>query len=210
MPKSISKLTQLRVLKGFVTGKSSLINLKGLKKLRKLSINTSSQDFPKETDLLVLQDLGEHGDLRNLSIMWAAQELTSNEPPETVTGKIIRNLSKQFSRVTVPPNDETLELPKKLEKLELECLREKELPNWLNPDNLKNLKKLYIRGGSLEKLGDKKWEAAEIVRLKYMTEFRTEWRELQNSFPKLSYLQKVKCPRVTFCPCDANGVWIKP
>ncbi|CAK9311136.1 unnamed protein product [Citrullus colocynthis] len=210
MPKSISKLTQLRVLKGFVTGKSSFMNLRGLKKLRKLSINTSSQDFPKETDLLVLQDLGEHGDLRNLSIMWAAQQLTSNEPPETVTGKIIRNLSKQFSRVTVPPNDKTLELPKKLEKLELECLREKELPNWLNPDNLKNLKKLYIRGGSLEKLGDKKWEAAEIVRLKYMTELRTEWRELQNSFPKLSYLQKVKCPRVTFCPCDANGVWIKP
>ncbi|XP_038907077.1 probable disease resistance protein RF45 [Benincasa hispida] len=211
MPKSISRLTQLRVLKGFITGKSSLNYLKGLKKLRKLSINTSSHDFPNDNDLRVLRDLGEHGELQNLAIVWVAQEVKSNQqPPETARGMFVQNFSKQFSKVTVPPNDETLELPKKLEKLELECLRVEELPNWLNPDNLKTLKKLYIRGGSLKKLGDKKWEAAEVVRLKYMTELQIDWRELQNSFPKLSYLQKVKCPRVTFCPCDANGVWIKP
>ncbi|XP_022159230.1 disease resistance RPP13-like protein 4 [Momordica charantia] len=209
MPKSISALTELRVLKGFVTGMSNLNDLKGLMKLRKLSINTSRQDFPNETDLRVLQDLGEHGVLRNLTIVWGAEGLKPKQPPPGV-GKvnIMRQLTRQLSKLSTPPSDVILRLPKELQKLEIECLPKEELPDWINPLNLPSLKKLYIRGGKLKDLGTEPW-SAEVVRLKYMTELKIEWRNLQKSFPNLKYLQRVKCPRVTFCPCDVNGVWMK-
>ncbi|XP_023533577.1 disease resistance RPP13-like protein 4 isoform X1 [Cucurbita pepo subsp. pepo] len=214
MPTSISKLTELRVLKGFVTGRSSLNDLRGFKKLRKLSINTNRRDFPDETDLRVLQDLGEHGKLRTLGIVWVAEGLKQPSSGERnmirqVTRKIGRQLTMQLSKQRDQSNDVILELPKELEKLEMECLPKEKLPLWLNPSNLTSLKRLYIRGGKLAELGNEPWKA-EVVRLKYMTELKIEWRELQKSFPNLSYLQKVRCPRVTFCPCDANGVWMKP
>ncbi|XP_038875990.1 uncharacterized protein LOC120068331 [Benincasa hispida] len=214
MPKSISALTELRVLKGFVTGNSSLNDLKGLKKLRKLSINTSRRDFPNKTDLRVLQDLGEHGSLRNLSIAWGAEEVKQPSLSKwDITRQLSKKISKQISKKLTKQRNQSgcviLELPKELEKLEMECLPEEKLPLWLNPSKLTSLKRLYIRGGKLAELGNESW-TAEVVRLKYMRELKIDWRELQNFFPNLSYLQRVKCPRVTFCPCDANGVWMKP
>lgn len=206
IPKSISKLTELRVLKGFVTGRSNLNALKGLKKLRKLSINTSRQDFPNETDLRVLQDLGKLGKLRNLTIAWGAEGV---KQPSSGEPNMIRQLTKKLSKQRTQLGDVILELPEELEKLEMECMPKENLPLWLNPLKLTRLKRLYIRGGKLAELREGPW-VAEIVRLKYMTELKIEWRELQRFFPNLSYLQRVNCPRVTFCPCDAYGVWMKP
>ncbi|CAK9311133.1 unnamed protein product [Citrullus colocynthis] len=167
MPKSVSALTELRVLKGFVTGNSSLNDLKGLKKLRKLSINTSNHNFPNETDLRVLQDLGEHGKLRNLTIAWGAEEVKQPSSSEwNIIRQASKNISKQISKKFTKQRNQfgylMLELPKELEKLEMECLPKEKLPLWLNPSKLINLKRLYIRGGKLADLGNESWNA-EVV-----------------------------------------------
>ncbi|XP_007040749.2 PREDICTED: uncharacterized protein LOC18606844 [Theobroma cacao] len=97
-----------------------------------------------------------------------------------------------------------------LEKLDLQCFPRPEPPSWLVPEKLESLKSLYIRGGRLSYLGEpkgsKKWEV-ETLRLKYLTGVQINWKDLQTQFPKLTYLERVNCPGITFCPCDANGVW---
>ena len=45
--------------------------------------------------------------------------------------------------------------------------------------------------------------------MKYLREMKTNWRELKELFPDLVYLERVKCPGITLCPCDENGVWQK-
>ena len=40
-------------------------------------------------------------------------------------------------------------------------------------------------------------------------EDKTTWIKLQESFPDLEYLEKVKYPGITLCPCDERGVWMK-
>jgi len=111
-----------------------------------------------------------------------------------------------------PVVDDTYTLPSNLKKLELECFPETKPPSWLNPKDLKNLKKLSIKGGKLSRIGDEsritedKWDV-EILRLKYLHEFKVEWRDLQTLFPKMTLLEKYKCPKIAFCPTDGNGVW---
>ncbi|KAK9984753.1 hypothetical protein SO802_034278 [Lithocarpus litseifolius] len=115
----------------------------------------------------------------------------------------IQSAPKQHNPKTV-----TEELPKQLEKLDLQCF-----PNststWLTPDSLPHLEKLYIRGGNLATLDRSKWLKVQALRLKYLRELKMNWRELKDSFPDLVYLEKVKCPGITLCPCDEHGVWMK-
>lgn len=103
---------------------------------------------------------------------------------------------------------------KKLEKLDLRCYRETKAPSWLVPDKLENLQKLYIRGGELRVLGpvqeNDKWNNVELLSLKFLSDLKMDWKEIRSSFPKLRYLEKFKCPQITFCPCDENGVWLSP
>ena len=59
-------------------------------------------------------------------------------------------------------------------------------------------KETYIRGGkliNLGKVGNDKW-TVEILRLKYLDEFNMNWNELQTSFPELSFLENIKCPKL--------------
>ncbi|KAI3676690.1 hypothetical protein L1987_86303 [Smallanthus sonchifolius] len=114
-------------------------------------------------------------------------------------------------------------LGSRLEKLDLKCFPHTYTPNWLTVCNLQRLKKLYIRGGRFSDLGQYKdtveWDDSaippketwnvEILRLKYLEELNMEWRELHDLFPKLTSLEKVKCPKVTLFPCDEHGVWNK-
>ncbi|KAH7853716.1 hypothetical protein Vadar_005846 [Vaccinium darrowii] len=105
------------------------------------------------------------------------------------------------------------ELPTQLEKLDLQCFPLLDAPKWLMDKNLNKLKKLYIRGGMLRDLGqfglqEKKW-AVEILRLKFLNNLEMDWRELMKLFPELIYLEKVRCPKLTFFPCDEQGVWMK-
>ncbi|KAJ6377070.1 hypothetical protein OIU76_026102 [Salix suchowensis] len=92
-------------------------------------------------------------------------------------------------------------LPEHLVKLDLQCY----------PESLENLQKLHIRGGHLSALGrthdgNDKWNV-KIPRLNFLKKLRMDWRVLHDAFPHLIYLEKFKCPKMTFFPCDGTGVW---
>ncbi|GKV05568.1 hypothetical protein SLEP1_g17565 [Rubroshorea leprosula] len=93
-------------------------------------------------------------------------------------------------------------------KLELQCYPETTPPNWLVPGVLPKLKNLYIKGGRLHNLPEMKtrtkWKA-KILCLKYLSDLKTDWKELREMFPDLEYLERVRCPKVMFCPCDGDG-----
>ncbi|XP_059437965.1 disease resistance RPP13-like protein 4 [Corylus avellana] len=101
----------------------------------------------------------------------------------------------------------------KLKKLDLKCYPSMQASSWLLPAKLPMLKKLYIRGGNLQNLspGQKndKWKV-NILRLKFLSNLRMDWKELQLSFPELTYLEKYKCPKLTFFPSNENGIVLKP
>ncbi|KAI8003199.1 Disease resistance RPP13-like protein 4 [Camellia lanceoleosa] len=87
-------------------------------------------------------------------------------------------------------------------------------PNWLRACNLKNLKKLYIRGGQLSDLGQKlddkkaekdKWKV-EILCLKYLGDLEMNWSDLQGLFPKLKFSEMVNCPKLIGFQIDNSQV----
>ncbi|KAM3704908.1 hypothetical protein ACJW31_03G042100 [Castanea mollissima] len=190
MPKDFSSLKELQVLKGFIIGRSktrnlgTLEDLKKLQKLKKLTIIATRNEFPTPTDLGDLQELKA---LQKLTIAWGIQP--KKEPEKA------RKLS------SVLKLDE-------LEKLDLQCFPNSTL-TWLKPGDLPKLEKLYISGGNLTTLEKSLWEV-KALRLKYLSGMKTNWRELKELFPKLAYLERVKCPGITLCPCDENGVWQNP
>ena len=201
MPKGLGALSELQVLKGFVISNrqqnrrsGTLDDLKELRNLRKLTINTRSKDFPTGIDLSALHELGEKGVLRNLTIVWGPAE--PNKAP------------KLENQMVKEDNQMNKKLPEQLEKLDIQCFP-KSTATWLTPESLPNLEKLYIRGGNLANLGKSKWSKVKTSRLKYLNELKTTWIKLQESFPDLEYLEKVKCPGITLCPCDEHGVWMK-
>ena len=220
MPKGLGALSELQVLKGFVISNpqrkssGSLDDLKRLRKLRKLTINANSEKFPTPDDLGALHELGEEGVLRKLTIAWGA-ELADQEgngaKREDQNGRegscwkrLIPDTKQQKSKTW---NDS---LPGKLEKLDLQCFPLSKA-KWLTPNSLPNLEKLYIRGGNLAALEDldkKTWSEVKTLRLKYLHDLKMTWIKMQESFPKLKYLEKVKCPGITLCPCDEHGVWM--
>ncbi|KAL1821116.1 hypothetical protein ACET3Z_015985 [Daucus carota] len=114
-------------------------------------------------------------------------------------------------------NGDSQHLPAQLQKLELQCFPNTKAPDWLHPTKLKNLEKLYIRGGQLSDLGGntREWNGkvipweVKILRLKYITGLAMHWKEVDKLFPQLIFLEKVDCPQLTFFPCDEAGVWIK-
>ncbi|XP_040987582.1 disease resistance RPP13-like protein 4 [Juglans microcarpa x Juglans regia] len=223
MPKGLSSLSKLQVLKGYVIGNpqsgsfGTLDDLKDLKHLRKLTISASSREvppsktpeFPTRKDLFALNRLGTNGALRKLTLAWGSKQGTVAQKTTVPSYKkppsmLRRKLSKKSSY-----ESPEAQLPEKLEKLDLQCYPGTEIPSWLVPSNMKSLKKLFIRGGGLETLKNEKW-TVETLCLKYLIGLKLDWIELQQRFPNLAYLEKVGCPRITFCPCDEDGVWKKP
>uniref|UniRef100_A0A2N9I2S3 Disease resistance R13L4/SHOC-2-like LRR domain-containing protein n=1 Tax=Fagus sylvatica TaxID=28930 RepID=A0A2N9I2S3_FAGSY len=213
MPKGLSALLELQVLKGFLISNpenkrsGTLDELKGLKKLRKLAIIATSKQFPTRDDLQALHEIGQNGQLRKLTIAWdwgVPKTEDQNGQAAKSTGSGSQTMEKGVA-------DMTEKLLETLVKLDLQCFP-KTTSTWLTPENLPNIKKLYIRGGNLETLNpDKnKWPKVDSLRLKFLRELKMTWIELVNSFPNLEYLEKVKCPRISLCPCDENGVWMKP
>ena len=221
MPKGIASLSELEVLKGFVIGNlesnrdnnsqgptqkflggmcfpqkrdsCTLKELTKLKKLTKLSINTSSKAFSREEELGALKNLKA---LRKLAIAWS---FNSKHKENGVPS----GLNSQ---------NETWGLPENLEKLALQSFPDSDTPNWLMPRKLKSLKKLYIKGGKLINLGqmqqgNAKW-TVEILRLKYLGEFNMRWEDLRESFPHLILFEKFKCSSLASCPCDECGAWL--
>ncbi|KAI3698025.1 hypothetical protein L6452_31134 [Arctium lappa] len=237
MPKEISSLESLEVLKGFVVVESpgrhicTLNDLRKLGNLRKLSMYTHMKEFPQESHLDALQKFER---LRKLTILWGGHESKPKSDKlkqdlgcqSNLASKMMKLIPrKQWVKGSMRRmnafNNSTL--GSRLEKLDLKCFPDHVTPNWLTPGSLKGLKKLYIRGGQFSDLGQYQdiyeWETSpipakdtwnvEVLRLKYLDELKMDWRELQNLFPKMNSLEKVKCPRLTLFPCNEHGVWTK-
>ncbi|KAI3456361.1 hypothetical protein Pfo_013024 [Paulownia fortunei] len=222
---------------GSEKGKSSctLDDLKELPNLIKLCIYTGLREFPDEKHVIALGSLIE---LRKLTITWGGSALRTatdngsdivkpsdgNKKDNSTAEKTTQKQEPQESLDSSNGSSTTPRLPSKLEKLDLKCFPMSKTPDWLALNNLKdlNLKKLYIRGGKFSDLGQyqdidywnlvwpvKKdtWKA-QVLRLKYLSEIEMEWRQLQELFPHLVYLEQVSCPKLTLFPCDANGIWM--
>ena len=225
LPKGLAHLSELQVLKGFLIGNSkrgspcTLEDLIGLRKLGKLSINTSSKAFPTTEELQALSKLEA---LRKLAIAWSmmkeenggtgnSDDKGDNTRQLCGAAKLKKKASKHFRKLPTLKDPETLEPLSKLEKLVFQCFPHGEIPDWLIPRKLQSLKKLYIRGGKLKNLVKKeeneKWKV-EILRLKYLKEFMMDWKVLSPSFPDLIVLENVECT-INSCPCDGKGLWLK-
>ncbi|KAI7993843.1 Disease resistance RPP13-like protein 4 [Camellia lanceoleosa] len=215
MPEGLGALSNLQVLKGFIIGdskdkKSCTINdLTKLPKLRKLSISTSMKEFPTDRQLHHLQRLKY---LQKLKISWLRCILrgkTDNSPKKAQPFSKQTTLTRSFIEQDDPKLPLSLELPSSLQKLELECFLEIDTPGWLWSGNLKNLKKLYIRGGLLCNLDKIVATTVEMLQLKYLSNLEMPWEDIMMLFPNLIYLEKVECPSLNSFPCDQNGVWMK-
>ncbi|XP_028066764.1 disease resistance RPP13-like protein 4 [Camellia sinensis] len=214
MPKGLASLYNLQVLKGFIVSESknscTLDDLRKFPKLRKLSIYAVCYGFPTDTDLRALNQFKA---LTNLTITWARGSLSDqansddSKKKDTLGAKQATvaakkpGLTKALTRsVTSKPAEVSVStLPLGLIKLDIQCFPRTITPTWLMACNLKNLKKLYIRGGKLSDLGQfqkldgknaekDKWEV-EILRLKYLYDLEMDWSNLQELFPKLNYLE---------------------
>ncbi|GFZ06270.1 hypothetical protein Acr_18g0004400 [Actinidia rufa] len=123
-------------------------------------------------------------------------------PENGTEGKSTTEVSKQ-------ENHEDANTKNQLEKLDLQCYPKTCAPEWLKAKKLQKVKKLYIRGGKLRDVGQfdcderSKWKV-EILRLKFLKELDMDWRETQELFPNLIYLEKVRCPKLTLFPCDES------
>ncbi|KAL2525051.1 RNI-like superfamily protein [Abeliophyllum distichum] len=95
-----------------------------------------------------------------------------------------------------------------LEKLDLRCFPDMDLPLWISPGNLGNLKRLYIRGGKVETLVPmsdkfKPWKI-QILRLNYLKNFQfDESFVLEKEFPHLLYFERINCN------CKDDGLYDK-
>ncbi|XP_028114572.1 uncharacterized protein LOC114312533 [Camellia sinensis] len=127
--------------------------------------------------------------------------------------KACHNLETKLTRSFFEEHDPklplSLELPSSLQKLELECFLEIDTPSWLWSGNLKNLKKLYIRGGLLCNLDKIVASTVKMLKLKYLSNLEMPWKDITMLFPNLIYLEKVECPGLNSFPCDQNGVWMR-
>ena len=204
MPKGLDKLSSLQVLKGFVVatskkGPGRLGDVAGLKKLRKLSIYIPSDAYIEGAELSKLKEVSA---LRILSITWGGgrggggrvqAETEPSGKPTTIDRKKSFASKKdrhQVQRIDIKTMG-SLSFPQKLEKLDLWCIPCETKPAWLNPDELKSLKKLYIRGGKLHSLsfeGNNKWNV-RILRLKYLDDLKVDEGQLRGDFPRLIHLE---------------------
>ncbi|KAH7854689.1 hypothetical protein Vadar_016813 [Vaccinium darrowii] len=202
MPKSLAQLSKLQVLKGFFIGDSmnnkrpcTLFDLSELSMLRKLNIYTSAEKFPTRWDLNALK---EFEGLLKLTISWGGCSLTEK------TGDTAASASASAFQ---EEGKETLHL--RLQKLDLQGFPMRSLPSWLCPSNLKELRKLYIRGGNLRDLGQlrenqgENW-SVEILRLKYLDALEIDWSKLMILFSKLIYLHGKKCFKLNFQGYERN------
>ncbi|KAI7993207.1 Disease resistance RPP13-like protein 4 [Camellia lanceoleosa] len=220
MPKGLGALSNLQVLKGFIVGdfkdkkSCTIYNLAKLSKLRKLSISISMKEFPIGRQLHHLQRLKF---LQKLKISWSGCILrgkTDDSPKQAQLFSKQTTLTRSFIELRDPTlphflKDPTLpvllELPSSLQKLELEGFPEIDTPIWLRYGNLKNLKKLYIRGGLLCNLDEIVAPTVEMLQLKYLSNLEMSWNDIMMLFPNLIHLEKVECPGLNSFPCD--GVW---
>ncbi|KAI8562267.1 hypothetical protein RHMOL_Rhmol03G0021800 [Rhododendron molle] len=217
MPESLAELSNLEVLMGFLIGdfknkqSCTLSDLSRQWNLRKLNIYISVKDFHRMWDLYVLK---EFKGLQKLTISWGGCSLhgeSHRQSQEEASMELLRR-----GPLTLPP---------RLQKLDLQCFPIERLTDCLRLEALKELNKLYIRGGQLCDLGQSqeqqgelwieeimlimglKWNV-EILCLNYLSKLKIDWSELRRLFPKLIYLHQEECPKLTNSQCNERGVWM--
>lgn len=219
MPKGLGLLSELQVLKGFVIGESNsggqyckLDDLTKLEKLKTLRIHVdkTKKTCTAERELSCLERFKK---LRSLSISWSriyGSFVPSQKGLQRMLTKRLTKSVKPMRQPQVAPASPSL--PVSLEKLDLHYFPDSVMPEWLTPGRLKNLKKLYIRGGELSDLRQEEnccqW-TVKVLRLKFLSKLKMDWRELRALFPYLVYMEKFKCSQLSFSPCDESGVWEK-
>ncbi|KAH7863639.1 hypothetical protein Vadar_020223 [Vaccinium darrowii] len=202
MPEGIAFLSELRVLKGFIIGRSrkkgsskqcTLSDLAKLEKLRKLSLYADKETTGESGEL---NCLSEFRSLQILAISWIVPV-----PPKSKPNKKLK-----------PTSVASPSLPTSLEKLDLRCWPSPTMPSWIKPWELNSLKKLYIRGGKLSgmqitqpKVCDSAQWTVKILRFKFLRELRMDWKDVGTLFPSLVYIEKVDCPELSSFPVE--GVW---
>ncbi|KAB2611487.1 disease resistance RPP13-like protein 4 [Pyrus ussuriensis x Pyrus communis] len=130
--KHLKGLTSSRPCKHSKVVSSSLKNtpcrlgLAKLKNLKRLRINMGNEALVQKGELNKLEDISS---LRHLKISWGGDSLAIEE--------------QTAHELAFLPN---------LEKLDVQGIPVEHVPKWLNPGQLGNLKKLYIRGGELSSL----------------------------------------------------------
>ncbi|KAB1669426.1 hypothetical protein ES319_1Z046100v1 [Gossypium barbadense] len=228
IPTDLSKLSKLKVLKGFVISSNSPCHLTHLTTIHddKFSIKEEESikhfsEFKSLTKLKIAWGVGgtkkSHDKAKHPEDKKKTSEVsklvpTAKSVPEKgnvavapTTAKAGQdkngdNAKKKKSGAVLQSNvhannkDQGGRSPKpelKLEKLDIRCYPDKEPPKWLVPKSLTHLRRLYFRGGEVSHIPvankEEKW----------------------NQFPDLKLLEKVNCPQITFCPCDASGAWEK-
>ncbi|KAF9661215.1 hypothetical protein SADUNF_Sadunf19G0044800 [Salix dunnii] len=187
MPKELQNLTDLQVLKGFVIGNSKtsckIDDLANLKELRRLGIFIGNEAVAREGEFTKLKDVEK---LHSLTIWWGVKK--SRESPRGKFPELSKAKSLKLAAM------DSLTFPPSLEKLDLRGTPHANPPKELKPSTLQKLKKLYIRGGKLTRLDDggtdQQWNV-EILRLKYLNDFRLNRQQLLLTFPRLGFLDVI-------------------
>ncbi|XP_010258633.1 PREDICTED: disease resistance RPP13-like protein 4 [Nelumbo nucifera] len=186
IPRSLGSLSELQVLKGFII------------------CNSKTKDVCRLSDLVTLKKL------KKLSLNINIENRATTETGEFKLNGLeaLRSLTITWGASKTIPS---FSFPSNLEKLDVRCLPEENPPDWLGPSELSNLKKLYIRGGKLERLvthGNTQrltWKV-QVLHLKFLEKFQMEKVELLQVFAELKYLYKFECPKLTSFPCSDNEI----
>ncbi|TYI34329.1 hypothetical protein ES332_A03G001900v1 [Gossypium tomentosum] len=173
---------------------------KVLEKYLKLPFLGSSKSVPKKGNVTVAAATAKAGQDKN------GDNAKKKKSGAVLQSNVHANNKDQGGRSPKP----VLQSELKLEKLDIRCYPDKEPPKWLVPKTLTHLKRLYFRCGELSHIPvanrDERWNV-ETLRLKYLINIKMDWKQVQKQFPELKLLEKVNCPQITFCPCDASGAW---
>ncbi|PIA30475.1 hypothetical protein AQUCO_05500028v1 [Aquilegia coerulea] len=227
LPDSIAKLTNLKILdlRACHNLEELPSTIKAMKKLSHLDVSECYllENMPKGLGLL-----------SNLEVLKGFVIGNSRSKDPSVVAEEDLNQLQQFESLCVltirwggvvhsAPTESTklmtraaamtmksLSMPQNLVKLDLQCFPDNVSPKWLRPSNLKNLERLYIKGGKIHSLQCEDNEAwnVKILRLKFLKYMEMNWSVMQKVFPHLVYLEKIKCDNLESFKCDKNGVWM--
>ncbi|XP_047168973.1 putative disease resistance protein RGA4 [Vigna umbellata] len=189
MPKGIEKLTNLQVLKGFLTTTSektpcTLSDLaNNLTNLRRLSIRIGSEAMIRDGEF---QSLKNFRKLKHLKISWSVSDPRYAEIP--------------------------ILWPVSLRKLHLECFPGKSLleflpgeeifPEYLHIQSEYEILELNITGGKLENIFFHRiGRNVNILRLKYLKQLNVDIDDLKIFFPFLQYLEIKQISNHSYIEC---------
>ncbi|KAJ4813252.1 Disease resistance RPP13-like protein 4 [Rhynchospora pubera] len=205
----LSQLEKIRKLSIRITN-STLVtdNFSGLKKLESLRILTITWEESGKTEESVgkndsgkaeaseeNKEFGKSETSRGNEVPKKAEASGGNKESGQPESKVDnKKFGKAKSKKNKDTNQTYYDFPNSLEKLDIRCYPEADATKLRNPaGGLENLKKLYIRGGNLTKIGYTAGWKVEILRLRFLKKLEIDWYKLGNSFSNLKCVEYVDC-----------------